>query len=110
MRKGNFFMVQNHVFDYKLSPTTFIVYCYLCKCNNKAGGCYPSKLTIANACGIAVSSVSKAVKQLDESGLIIRRENYKGGRQINNSYTLQDLSVKSIGAVFEKEYACPADG
>ena len=110
MRKGNFFIIQNQIFEYKLSATTFIVYCYLCKCNNKTGGCYPSKRTIATACGIAVSSVSKAIKQLHENGLVIRRENYNGGRQINNSYTLQDLSAKRIVAICEKGCACLTDG
>lgn len=92
MRKGHFFMVQNEIFEQGLSPVEFCVYCYLCKCDNKTKGCYPSKRTIANACGVAVSSVSKAIKRLDVLGLIQRRANYSGGRQINNSYTLPDLS------------------
>ncbi|QRV20537.1 helix-turn-helix domain-containing protein [Lacrimispora saccharolytica] len=67
MKRGNFFVVQNQIFDFKLSPIAFYVYCYLCKCRNKKSGCYPSKQTIASACGIAVSSVSKAIKQLSKT-------------------------------------------
>lgn len=35
MKRGNFFVVLNQSFDYKLSPIEFYVYCYLCKCRNK---------------------------------------------------------------------------
>lgn len=88
MKRGNFFVVQNQIFDFKLSPIAFYVYCYLCKCRNKKSGCYPSKQTIATACGIAVSSVSKAIKQLSDAGLIVVTRNFRGGRQINNSYEI----------------------
>ena len=93
MKRGNFFVVQNRIFDYKLSSISFYVYCYLCKCRNKKSGCYPSKQTIASACGIAVSSVSKAIKQLSDAGLIVVTKNFRGGRQSNNSYKITDLSV-----------------
>ena len=93
MKRGNFFIVQNQIFDYKMSPIAFYVYCYLCKCRNRKGGCYPSKQTIASACGIAVSSVSKAIKQLSDAGLIVVTKNFRVGRQINNSYELTDLAV-----------------
>ena len=57
MRKGNFFIVQNEIFDQKLSLIEFYVYCYLLKCNNRKNGCYPSRQTISKACGISGSSV-----------------------------------------------------
>lgn len=93
MKRGNFFVVQNQIFNCKLSPIAFYVYCYLCKCRNKTNGCYPSKQTIASTCGIAVSSVSKAIKQLSDVGLIVVTKKFRGGRQINNSYDLMDLAV-----------------
>ncbi len=93
MKRGNFFVIQNQIFNYKLSPIAFYVYCYLCKCRNKKNGCYPSKQTIASACGIAVSSVSKAIKQLSDTGLIVVAKNFRGGRQINNSYEIIDLAI-----------------
>ena len=98
MKRGSFFVVQNQIFDFKLSPIAFYVYCYLCKCRNKTSGCYPSKRTTAKACGIAVSSVSKAIKQLSDAGFISVTKNFKGGRQINNSYALTDLSVCQVDA------------
>ncbi|MDF1494149.1 helix-turn-helix domain-containing protein [Caproiciproducens sp. CPB-2] len=91
MKYGNFFMVNNDVFRYKLSPIAFYVYCYLLRCNSRERGCYPSKRTIAEACGIAVSSVSKALTLLKACGLISVRHNFADGRQINNTYVFQGV-------------------
>ncbi|MBE6905703.1 MAG: helix-turn-helix domain-containing protein [Ruminococcaceae bacterium] len=107
MKQGNFFVVQNQIFNYKLSPISFFVYCYLCKCRNKKSGCYPSKHTIASACGIAVSSVSKAIKQLSDAGVIVITKNYRSGRQINNSYEITDLAVCEIDNPISHDGMCP---
>lgn len=96
MKRGNFFVVQNQIFNCKLSPIAFYVYCYLCKCRNTQTGCYLSKQTIASTCGIAVSSVSKAIKQLSDAGVIVVTKNFHSGRQINNSYEIIDLAVCEI--------------
>lgn len=93
--RKNFFLVDNEIFRYKLKPVAFYVYCYLRRCDNARRGCYPSKRTIANACGIAVSSVSGALKLLAERGLITCRHNYRGGRQINNSYAFLPVSPEA---------------
>jgi len=88
MRKGNFFIVPNEIFNQKLSPIEFYVYCYLLKCNNRKNGCYPSRQTISKACGISGSSVGRAVKELELRGLIKVQHNFGDGRQQNNSYLL----------------------
>lgn len=107
MKRGNFFVVQNQIFNYKLPPISFYVYCYLCKCRNTKKGCYPSKQTIASACGIAVSSVSKAIKQLADAGLIVVTKNFRSGRQINNSYELTDLAVCQTDNPTGHDGTCP---
>lgn len=107
MKRGNFFVVQSQIFNCKLSPIAFYVYCYLCKCRNKKSGCYPSKQTIASACGIAVSSVSKAIKQLSDAGLIVVTKNFCSGRQINNSYEITDLAVYQTVTPISHDGMCP---
>ena len=107
MKQGNFFVVQNQIFNYKLSPIEFYVYCYLCKSRNKKSGCYPRKQTIASACGIAVSSVSKAIKQLSDAGLIVVTKNFRGGRQINNFYELTDLAICETDDPIGHDGTCP---
>jgi len=70
---NGFFKMPNWIFKFQLSPVAFYVYSYLLRCNNPQNGCYPSKRTIANACGIAVSSVSRAIEILEEERLIERK-------------------------------------
>lgn len=91
MKRSKFFMVGNVVFDIGLSPVCFVVYCYLCRCTDKDGICYPSKKTIARSCRIAVSSVSKSIKELASVGLIQITHNSYAGRQTNNTYQVADL-------------------
>ena len=86
--RGKFFMVDNHIFDCGLTPIAFCVYCYLLRCHNRQNGCYPSRRTISKACGISDSSVGRAVKELEQRGLVRVRHNFGDGRQRNNSYEL----------------------
>ena len=48
----NFFMVANEVFDFKLKPREFIVYCCLLRHSDKNGICFPSRRLIAEECCI----------------------------------------------------------
>lgn len=85
----NFFILPNEIFTYELTPIEFCVVCYLAKCRNTTTQkCFPSKSTIAKACGIAVSSVSKAIKSLEEKSVIEITHHRQGKRQQNNSYEL----------------------
>ena len=86
-----FFLVDNKVFDYKLRPIAFIVYCYLLKCNNAKHGCFPSKATIAKSCGVALSSVDKAPSELVGKGMVEVEHRFGSGHQQSNMYKLHDL-------------------
>lgn len=107
MKRGSFFVVQNQIFNYKLLPIAFYMYCYLCKCRNTQKGCCPSKQTIASACGIAISYVSKAIKQLSDAELIVVTQNFRSGRQINNSYEIADLAVFETDTSIGHDGMCP---
>ena len=85
---GGFFKVNNAIFDEKLTAHEFYIYCYLLRCDNPQNGCFPSKKTIADACGIAVSPVSKCIQSLEKKGLIRITHNYQNSRKQNNSYTI----------------------
>ena len=103
--KGNYFCVSNCVFDLKLKPIEFIVYCYLQKCDNSERGCFPSKKTIAKNCGIAVSSVDKALKKLKKAGIISSRKRYSNGKQISNIYKLHDVEWVVLKAAHYRQLA-----
>ena len=100
--RGNFFMVDNEIFDRRLTPIAFCVYCYLLRCDNRRNGCYPSRRTISKACGISGSSVGRAVKELEGKALIRVSHNFGDGRQRNNSYELLPLEPDAPPLVTER--------
>ena len=89
---GQYFQVPNIIFQFELRPISFLVYCYLKRCCNQALGCFPSKTTIAKACGIAGSSVDNALKELKQKELITVEYRYADARQISNRYEFNDLN------------------
>lgn len=90
--RGNYFRVSNHIFRFHLRPITFLVYCFLQKCDNAVNGCYPSKSYVAEQCGISDSSVDKALHELKKAHLISVEHQYThDGRQTSNRYKLYDI-------------------
>lgn len=84
-----YFKVPNKIFELKLTPIEFCVLCYLHRCRNETSQeCFPSKRNIARSCNIAVSSVSKAIRNLAEKNLITVKHNYSDHVQQSNSYVL----------------------
>ena len=64
VRRTNFFMVDNHIFDYDLKPRDIAVYCFLCRrLNQESNVAFPSKKDIGKGCGIKKEeTVDKALK------------------------------------------------
>ena len=72
IRRTNFFMVDNRIFDYDLKPRDIAVYCFLCRrLNQDSNVAFPSRKDIGKSCGIKKEeTVDKALKVLVEKGLI----------------------------------------
>ena len=69
----NFFMVANEVFDFKLKPREFIVYCCLLRHSDKNGICFPSTDT--------------AIKNLEKAGLVTKQKRKRqDGSNTSNLY------------------------
>ena len=100
--KEPFVMPSKKTFDYHLPPIPFAVYCYLLCCRNKQKGCYPSRRTISKACGISDSSVGRAIRELENAGLVRVTHNFGDGRQRNNSYELLSLEADTPPPVTER--------
>ena len=66
----DYFKASNMTFRYGLTPIQLSVYCYLVSCAGSADYCFPSVKTIALYCNCSESSARKAVRRLDELGLI----------------------------------------
>lgn len=63
-----FFKVSNHVFELRLSPTEFLVYCFLSSCHEEYN---PSRTQIAKRTGLSKITVIRALKELRLRGLIV---------------------------------------
>ena len=91
-KNGNFFMVANRIFDFKLKPRDFIVYCCLLRHSDKNGVCFPSRKLIANECQIDIKTVDAAIKTLEKAGLLKKEQRCrKDGTNTSNRYTLNLL-------------------
>ena len=87
----DYFKASNMTFRYGLTPIQLSVYCYLVSCAGSADDCFPSVKTIALYCNCSESSARKAVRRLDELGLIrceaqYRENRYGAAEQTSNRY------------------------
>lgn len=73
-------MVPNEVFNLKLKPHEFSVLCYILKCCDKTKTCYPSIMTIANACSISENTARKCVNNLCERNIISKSGGFAVGK------------------------------
>ena len=86
----NFFMVANEVFDFKLKPREFIVYCCLVKHSDKNGVCFPSRRLIAEECCIDKKTVDAAIQSLEKLGLVKKKKRRRqDGSNTSNAYTVK---------------------
>jgi DNA-binding transcriptional regulator YhcF (GntR family) len=68
--KSGYFYAYNIVFEAPVSGNAKLVYAYLCKCADRNGNCFPSHGKIAVAAGVCVTTVKKALAELERAGLI----------------------------------------
>lgn len=88
---GNFFLIPEDIFDYELSAKAFIVYSYLSRCADKRGVSFPSRENIGKNCKISVVTVDKAVRELEDAGLVEVKHRYNDAGQTSNLYTLLNI-------------------
>lgn len=93
--KRDFFYSYNMIFDQPISSQAKLVYIYLCRCADQDGQSFPGMRTIAKKCDVALRSAQRAMRVLEECGLVTREEqhttNAHGGvQQLSNLYTIYD--------------------
>ena len=97
MTATNYFYTYNAIFDAPVSGNAKLVYAYLCKCANRDGRSWPSHKAIAYAAGICVTTVKKAISELERSGFISVRGQARPERgQCANIYAIIKDKVKSF--------------
>lgn len=92
--EGNFFMVENDIFNLHLDVYEFAVYCYLRRCENRHYQCWPSYQTIARMLGISQETVRKKIDSLVQKCLIHKegtttKTKFGKVRTGNNLYTIR---------------------
>ena len=101
-----FFYTYNVIFTTPVSGHAKLVYAYLCKCADGSGKCFPAHKAIATAASICVTTVKKALKELEDAGLVTVQEQARanGGRRAN-VYTLVKGKDGGTDAGFFMTYA-----
>lgn len=92
--RKDFFIVSNRIFEFKLKPRDFAVYCCLLRhADNKDLTCFPSRRTISKECQIDKKTVDVALNSLIDVGLIrkITRTRFDGSKT-SNLYYVVDLT------------------
>lgn len=91
-RQGNYFRIPNDIFDYGLEKRAFVVYCYLSRCSDlKTKQCYPSLKKIAKHCNLSVTTVRRALTDLENDGWINIAQRFTDNGQESNLYTVLNI-------------------
>jgi hypothetical protein len=68
--RKQWFVAFNFIFDEKISNHAKLLYCFMCRIADNEGFSFPSHKYIADKCGIGVTSIKKAIKELEEIGVL----------------------------------------
>ena len=67
-------MVSNRIFDFKLKPRDFTVYCCLVRHSDINDVCFPSRRLISKECHMDIKTVDIAIRNLEETGLLKKEQ------------------------------------
>ena len=91
-KESNYFRVPNDIFGSGIEKRAFVVYCYLSRCSDmKTRQCYPSLKTIAKACNLSVTTVRRALTDLENGGWIDIAQRFTDNGQESNLYTVLNI-------------------
>lgn len=97
-RLGNFTMIpNNYINDARLDAYEFRVFCYLMRLTDDNLCCYPSYGTIAIETGMSLSKAKRAIKKLEECGIISKEcRGRKNNAPLSNLYTVRAGTAKGV--------------
>ena len=86
VKKGWFF-APDSLFDARISAAAKLVYLCLCRTAGADASSYPSRKRIAAMCGCGLTTLGRAIRELEEAGLIEKNSRYReNGGQSSNLY------------------------
>lgn len=88
----NLFAAYKTIHSLHIRSSAVLVYYYLCAQTNRENECWPSKNTIAKACHVSVSTVTRALRELEAAGMVVTVYRFRKGsnRQTSNIYKVYD--------------------
>ena len=88
----NFYLACKTIHELHIKSNAILVYYDLCRRANKEDVCWPSKQTIADACNISKSTVTRSLRELEKVGMIttVTRFRHTNNRQTSNIYQIFD--------------------
>lgn len=87
----NIVTAQNIIYRESLTLKAQAVFIYLADRSNKKNICWPGLKRIATDCRVSVSTVQRAIKELLQIGLLIKKPNYReNGSQTSNIYIVNE--------------------
>lgn len=96
--RKNWFYSYDMIFEQNISEHAKLIYLYLCRCSDSTGKSFPSRSTIATKCSIGVKTVDRALKELQEIGLLQKeiRKDHDGFHR-SNLYFVSDSPCVTEG-------------
>lgn len=84
------------VYDHRVTPTAVRVYACLVRHGANPGSCFPSHGRIAALIGVAKRSIQRPLRELEETGWIVRMERYgdDGGR-LTDGFLIRSTALDS---------------
>lgn len=95
-RKGWFGIDKTVVEMPELSKNGKKIYIYLSRIADKNGYCFPFYKTIAKRCSISESTVAKAIRELEEAGLLNKKQRVSRRGGSSNLYQVRKISSQRI--------------
>lgn len=87
-QKGTFITIPNKNKLRGMTVYAQVLYLWLNNYSNGDGVCFPSKKKLSEDCNIAISTITKAIKELEDSGLISVTRRREGKECLSNIYTI----------------------
>lgn len=94
MRKncsGQFFLLPNRIFDERLSPNEFMIYCFLVSVGDSKGVSFWSVPKMAKKCNMCQTTCRNTLKSLEEKGYIDITQRFFENAQQSNIYTVHQI-------------------
>lgn len=95
----NYFKVSNNIFELGLSIQQIVVVTYISRCENNNSKAFPSYTTIAEKCGMGVSTAKRTIKELVELGLLSKVVRKTKGKNCNDTNIYKVTKLIETGIV-----------